>query len=126
MNDDLLAGRGVLIAPNHAAFADPYLLLDAAERVGTGLFFMTAWQVFGTRSRFHQLVLQQHGCFSVDREGTDLTAFKQAVALLAERAEPLVIFPEGELYHTSDRVTPFRPGFVPVANAVPLTSVVLM
>jgi len=46
----------------------------------------------------------------VDREGSDLHAFKRAVQVLSEERFPLVIFPEGEVYHINDRVTPFREG----------------
>jgi len=59
--------------------------------------------------------LRSHGCFSVDREGTDLRAFKQAVEILQKGKHPLVIFPEGEVYHINERVTPFREGAAAIA-----------
>jgi 1-acyl-sn-glycerol-3-phosphate acyltransferase len=61
--------------------------------------------------------LQWHGCFSVDREANDLTAFKEAVSVLRGRPEPLLIFPEGDIYHCNDRVTPFRDGAAAIAIA---------
>src|SRR5688500_17660102 len=101
-------GGGVLVTPNHYAYADPYLLFEASDRVDRPFYFMTAWQVFGTSPWVKQEVLRRHGCFSVDREGTDLRAFRQAVEILQEGRNPLVVFPEGEMYHSGDRVTPFR------------------
>ena len=51
----------------------------------------------------------------LDREGSDLRAFKRSVKILKESKYPLVIFPEGEVYHLNDRVTPFRDGAAMIA-----------
>jgi 1-acyl-sn-glycerol-3-phosphate acyltransferase len=45
----------------------------------------------------------------------DLRAFRQAVDILVAGKYPLVIFPEGEVYHINDRVTPFRYGAAAIA-----------
>ena len=37
--------------------------------------------------------------FSVNREGGDVAAIKIAIKILEEAKHPLVIFPEGEIYH---------------------------
>lgn len=108
-------GAGVLITPNHAGHPDPFLLCDVADEVGRPFHFMTAWQVFASQSRIARRAMQWYGCFSVDREGTDLHALKHAIGILAKSANPLVIFPEGEVYHTNDRVTPFREGAAAIA-----------
>ena len=52
---------------------------------------------------------------SIDRESTDRQAFKTAVNILQSQPVPLVIFPEGDIYHTTDRVTPFREGAAAIA-----------
>src|SRR5262245_10346202 len=106
---------GVLLAPNHAGHPDPFVLGEVADRVRRPFHFMTAWQVFASQSRLARRVMRWHGCFSVDREGTDLRAFKEAVGILSRGSNPLVIFPEGEVYHTNDRVTPFRDGPAAIA-----------
>ncbi len=108
--------RGVLVTPNHPGHADCYAFYGAADQVGFPFNFMIAWQVFQRGSRLKRLVLQHHGCFSVDREGTDMRAFRKAVELLQNDSHPLVIFPEGEVYHCSERITPFREG--PAAMAL--------
>lgn len=108
--------RGVLITPNHSSHADPLVLCKTSEEAGQPFYYMAAWQVFARSNVFRRLVLRQHGCFSVDREGTDMRAFRQAVDVLRNRDNPLVIFPEGEIYHVNDRVTPFRDG--PAAIAI--------
>jgi 1-acyl-sn-glycerol-3-phosphate acyltransferase len=111
----LAEGKGVLITPNHSAHYDAGALYIAADRVGLPLYFMTAWQVFGVSSRFDQWAMQRLGCFSIDREGVDRQAFKQAVRVLQSEPYPLVIFPEGDIYHTSELVTPFREGAAAIA-----------
>jgi hypothetical protein len=76
---------------------------------------MTAWQVFGVSTPWQQWVMQKNGCFSVNREGIDTESFKVANDILQNRKEPLVIFPEGDIYHTNDHVTPFREGAAAIA-----------
>jgi 1-acyl-sn-glycerol-3-phosphate acyltransferase len=111
-------GKGVMITPNHSAHYDAPCLYVAMDQLNLPLYIMTAWQVFGMASRFERFAMQRLGCFSIDREGTDRQAFKQAVQILQEEAHPLVIFPEGDIYHTTDFVTEFREG----AGAIALTA----
>jgi len=109
------SGNAVLITPNHPTHADAYSIYAAAEAIGVPFYLMTAWQVFLDKSWIGRKVLQWHGCFSVDREATDIGAFRQAVAILEKRRQPLVIFPEGEVYHSNARVRPFREGAAAIA-----------
>lgn len=108
-------GHGVLITPNHASHADCYAVYTAADQLGYPFYVMIAWQNFIRDGLLKQIALRQHGGFSVDREGTDMRAFRQAVEILQSRPNPLVIFPEGEVYHINDRVTPFREGPAAIA-----------
>lgn len=107
--------HAVLITPNHSTHADAYSIYAAADEIGVPLYMMTAWQVFADKSLFGRQVLRWHGCFSVDREATDLRAFRQAVEIMETRREPLVVFPEGEVYHCNARVRPFRDGAAAIA-----------
>lgn len=108
-------GCGTLITPNHSTHYDSAALYIAADRVDTPLYFMTAWQVFAMSSPLEVIAMQRLGCFSIDREATDRQAFKQAVDVLESQPHPLVIFPEGDIYHTNDAVTPFREGAAAIA-----------
>lgn len=101
---------GVLVASNHVTYSDPLVLAEAADRVHRPFYYMTAWQVFGSSPWMKRALLRRFGCFSVDREGTDLRSFRTAVEILCSQRHPLVIFPEGEMYHTNDRVMPFHEG----------------
>ncbi len=107
--------HAVLITPNHPTHADAYSIYAAADAIGVPIYLMTAWQVFADKSRLARHILRWHGSFSVDREATDLRAFRQAVEILEERPHPLVIFPEGEVYHCNARVRPFREGAAAIA-----------
>lgn len=106
----LRQGSGVLITPNHPSHADPFALLVAADRLGDPFFFMTAWQVFRSTHFIGRRVLERHGCFSINREIYDVGAFRRAVDVLQNKSQPLVIFPEGDVYHLNDRTMPFRHG----------------
>lgn len=108
-------GKGVLITPNHSAHYDSVALYSAMDKISQPIYIMTAWQVFAMSTRFECWGMQRLGCFSIDRESTDRQAFKQAVKVLQEEPHPLVIFPEGDIYHVSDRVTPFREGAAAIA-----------
>lgn len=113
----LRQGAGVMITANHSFHYDSFMLWEASDRLGRPFHFLTAWQVFAMSSRFDRWSLQRHGCFSIDREDNDRQAFKQAVDILKDSAFPLVVFPEGDIYHTNDRVTQFREGAAGIAMA---------
>ncbi|NND99160.1 MAG: 1-acyl-sn-glycerol-3-phosphate acyltransferase [Pirellulaceae bacterium] len=115
VRDQLDQGCGVLVMPNHASHADPYVIYAGADKVGTALHVMATWHVFHDQPRLIQWALRKHGCFSVDREANAIGAFRIATKILQEKREPLVLFPEGEIYHCNDRVTPFREGAAAIA-----------
>lgn len=104
------AGQGVLITPNHPGHGDCYLLWEALIRLRKPCYVMTAWQVFEMAKPLDRLIYRQHGCFSVDREGNDMAAMRQVLHVLGGTSNPMVIFPEGDVYHLNERVTPFRDG----------------
>lgn len=109
------ANKGVLITPNHAAHYDSNALYVVGDRLNQPLHFMTAWQVFAMSNAFERWAMQRLGCFSIDRESTDRQAFKQAIQILQHESAPLVVFPEGDIYHTTDQVLPFREGAAAIA-----------
>jgi hypothetical protein len=109
------AGKGVMVVANHSAHFDSEVLYAAADEVRVPLHFMTAWQVFAMSGALGRWAMRRMGCFSVDREGNDRQAFKQAVEILQTYRHPLVIFPEGDIYHRTDAITPFREGAAAIA-----------
>ena len=115
VRDQIAEENGVMVMPNHSSHADPYVIYAAADQVGTPLHVMATWHVFHGKPRLVQWALRKHGCFSVDREANDIGAFRVATGLLQDAEAPLVVFPEGEIYHCNDRVTPFREGAAAIA-----------
>ncbi|MEC8929358.1 MAG: 1-acyl-sn-glycerol-3-phosphate acyltransferase [Verrucomicrobiota bacterium] len=104
-----LAGSRLLFLPNHPTHSDPLVMMEGLRQAGLTSRLMAAYDVF-ERSALHAWVMQRIGAFSVDREGSDRQALKEAIGTLAEGREPLTIFPEGNVYLMNDRLTPFLDG----------------
>ncbi len=102
------AGDAVLLAPNHADHADPHLMMEVGRRHGLPFHFMAAREIFEAGA-VQSWALQAMGVFSVDRDGPDLAAIKTAIGLLGDGV-PLVIYPEGEIYHHHERLDPLHEG----------------
>ncbi len=103
------AGHAVLLAPNHADHSDPHVMTALIARHGMRSHFMAAREVFEV-SKAGAYALQSMGVFSVDRDGPDLSAIKTAITLLETSSDPLVIYPEGEIYHHHERLDPLHEG----------------
>jgi hypothetical protein len=72
-------------------------------QAGTALYTMASWHQF-MDGRFKAWLLRRIGAFSVHREGLDRTAIKTGIELLVEARRPLVIFPEGIITRSNDRL----------------------
>ena len=105
---------GALICPNHSHLADGAVMMHASSRAWRPFHFMAAWHVFRKHGGIDGWALQRMGAFSVDREGCDRRAIRQAIDLLAG-GRSLVVFPEGEIYHLNERLTPLREGVAFIA-----------
>jgi 1-acyl-sn-glycerol-3-phosphate acyltransferase len=102
-------GHAVLLAPNHSDHSDPHVMLEVTARHGLRPYFMGAREIFEV-SRLAGWALQSVGVFSVDRDGPDLSAIKTAITILERADQPLVMFPEGEIYHHHRRLDPLNEG----------------
>ena len=102
-------GDRLLFVPNHPSHSDPQVLSEVHRRLGVDSCFMAAYDVF-LRTRFCAWSMQRLGNFSIDREGSDRKAMAAAIKVLTEGKKALNIFPEGNVYLTNDRVTPFLDG----------------
>lgn len=110
-------GDGVMLTSNHPGRADGLVMLELADRLGQAFCAMAAYQIFDGRAGVRQWLFPRLGVFPVDREGSDRAAFKAAVEAMAGARHPLLIFPEGEVYYTADRLTPLRDGAAAIALA---------
>ena len=83
----------LLFLPNHPTQCDPQIYLEALRQIGISTHIMAAYDVFLRNERTAR-IMQRLGAFSVDREGSDAKAMKQALATLADGRHALTIFPE--------------------------------
>jgi len=109
IRDARAKGDRLVFVVNHPSHSDPQVLTEAQRRLGIPSCFMAAYDVF-LRSRFTAWSMQKLGNFSVDREGADRKAMAAAIATVTAGDYALNIFPEGNVYLTNDRVTPYLDG----------------
>jgi 1-acyl-sn-glycerol-3-phosphate acyltransferase len=110
-------GDSVLITPNHPDLADPAILFTLSRRAGVAFCYMAAHQIFAGNAGLRRFILPRLGVFPVDREGADRAAFQAGLDVLVRAKNPLVVFPEGEIYFLGDRLTPLREGAAALALA---------
>jgi 1-acyl-sn-glycerol-3-phosphate acyltransferase len=97
------AGHGVMFAPNHCRPCDPEVIGVLCDHIRRPPFIMASWHLF-MQGRIQRLMLRAAGVFSVYREGVDRESLRAATAFLAEGRRPLVIFPEGIVSRSNDRL----------------------
>jgi 1-acyl-sn-glycerol-3-phosphate acyltransferase len=106
----------VMLTPNHCRPCDAYVVAWLGAQAGTPLYTMASWHVFMGR-RSEAWLLRRLGAFSVYREGLDRTAIRTAVELLVEARRPLVIFPEGIITRSNDRLGALNEGAAFIAHS---------
>jgi len=111
----IAAGHGVLIAPNHCRDEDPFILSALAREVGQPVFVVASAHLF-MGSKLQSFLLRRAGAFSIYREGMDKQAVQTSIEILETAERPLVIFPEGHISRTNDRLTPMLEGTALIAR----------
>jgi 1-acyl-sn-glycerol-3-phosphate acyltransferase len=109
------AGHGVVLTPNHCRPCDPMVLFPLGIAVGAPIHIMASWHLF-MESRLQTWILRRAGVFSVYREGMDREALKCAIQILSDAKRPLVLFPEGVISRSNDRVNHMMDGTVFIAR----------
>ena len=116
-----IPGRGgVLIASNHQSFLDPILIGVGLKRQ---IHYMARRSLF--KNVFFRWFIKSVNAFPVKREGVDVGAIREAMALL-RRGETVLLFPEGT--RTWDgTIGPIERGFGMIARraGVPLVPAVI-
>jgi 1-acyl-sn-glycerol-3-phosphate acyltransferase len=87
--DKIPPQAGLIIASNHIAGADPFLLGSAVPRE---LWYMAKKELF--KSFFLGWFIKRVNAFPVDRFGFDLEVIKKSISLL-KQGKALIMFPEG-------------------------------
>jgi len=109
------AGHGIILAPNHCRPGDPMALGLMASSLSQPLYVMASWHLFA-QGRLFAWLLPRMGAFSVYREGLDREALKCALDILTGARRPLVIFPEGVVSRTNDRLNHLMEGTAFIAR----------
>ncbi len=112
----LAQGHGVLLAPNHCRPCDPMVLGALSRTVGRPFFTMASAHLF-TQGRLLAWLLPRVGAFSVYREGMDRESLKTAIDILKRGRRPLVLFPEGVISRTNDRLNHLQEGTAFIARS---------
>ena len=109
LRDSLAAGHGIMLTPNHCRPNDPLIIGELCRRVGTAPLVMASWHIF-LESRWKAFLLRRAGAFSVYREGMDRQALQTAIDILHQAKRPLVVFPEGVITRTNERLAALMEG----------------
>jgi 1-acyl-sn-glycerol-3-phosphate acyltransferase len=110
--ENLPAKGAVILAPTHRSRWDALLVPYAAGYQTTGRhlrFMVTADEVVGLQGWF----IQRMGGFAVDTKRPAIASLRHGVELL-EAGEPVVIFPEGDIYREK-LPQPIKPGLARLA-----------
>jgi 1-acyl-sn-glycerol-3-phosphate acyltransferase len=116
LSESIRAGHGVVVAPNHCRDEDPIVLGILSRCVGKPFFIMASAHLFA-QTKMKTFVLRRAGAFSIYREGIDRAAINTAIEILETAQRPLVIFPEGFIARTNDRINELMEGTAMIARS---------
>lgn len=109
------AGKAVVLAPNHCRPPDPMVVALGAKRAGVYIYTVASWHLF-RQNWLQSFLLPRLGVFSIYREGLDRESLKCCVDILTTGQRPLLLFPEGVINRTNDRLGEFLEGLGMVAR----------
>ncbi len=116
LRESLAAGHSVVLAANHCRPSDPLVMVELCRRAGVVPFTMASWHLF-KQGPIQRFCLRRIGGFSVYREGLDRKALQASVDILNTTRRPLVIFPEGVITRTNDRIVALMEGLAFIARS---------
>jgi 1-acyl-sn-glycerol-3-phosphate acyltransferase len=115
LNRSLAEKHGILLASNHPRPCDPLVLGQLSRVVRRPFFSMASWHLF-MNGGWEGWLMHKLGGFSVFREGVDRLALSAAIEILVTGERPLLIFPEGAVSRTNDRLNPLLEGMALIAR----------
>ncbi len=104
------------MCPNHCRPSDPMLMGLIVKEAPCHIYAMASWHIF-KQSRLEGFIANRCGGFSIYREGLDRQALDCSVQIVSEAERPLVIFPEGVISRSNDRLLAFMDGVSFIARA---------
>lgn len=105
-----LAGKRVLVCPNHSFRHDPEVMFAVSAQAGEEFNFVAAREVFDYNNGWNGWLLQKMGVYSVVRGAVDRESFKTTKTLLVQGRKKLVLFPEGEISWQNESLLPLESG----------------
>ena len=115
LKESLRAGHGILLTPNHCRMSDPLVMGWLARECGV---WSTPWpagtcssRVASWAGRFTRWVPSASIAKGVDRQ-----AINVAIEMLESAERPLIIFPEGAVSRTNDRLQALLDGVAFIAR----------
>lgn len=105
-----LAGKHVMICPNHSFRHDPEVMFAVSAQAGEAFNFVAAREVFDYNNGLNGVLLQKLGCYSVVRGAADRESFKTTKSILVNGKKKLVLFPEGEISWQNEVLLPLESG----------------
>jgi 1-acyl-sn-glycerol-3-phosphate acyltransferase len=111
------AGHGVMLTPNHARPCDPMVAGLLPQRLGRPAHFVAASHVFTAGGRFQAWLSRRMGAYSIHRWGMDRESLKAGIQILADARRPLLLFPEGHITRTNDRLGALLEGTAFIARS---------
>ena len=109
LRSSIAAQDGIILCPNHCRDADPMLIGMLCKATPCHVYSMASWHIFN-QSALEAVVVRMLGGFSVFREGIDREALDTAVRVVSTAERPLVVFPEGVISRSNDRLLPLMDG----------------
>ena len=109
---EAIRGCPTVLAPNHPAYEDPFVMFSLSKRLSQPFYYMAARETLD-KGRFGGIrcdLMQRVGVYSVVRGTADRNAFRTTRELLSEGKWPLVIFAEGEISRQNDTIMRFERG----------------
>ena len=103
LKKSLAAGHGIMLTPNHARPGDPIVMGVLAKAANTNVYAMASWHLF-KQDWFTAFAIRRMGGFSLYREGMDRQSINTAIGIIETAERPLIVFPEGSVTRTNDRV----------------------
>src|SRR5690606_28791965 len=100
---------------NHCRYADPLALGYLARQAKTHVYAMASWHLFN-QGWFYSFAIRRMGAFSIYREGVDKRAINTAIQILEDAERPLIVFPEGSVSRTNDRLHALLDGVAFIAR----------
>ena len=115
LRESLSEGHGIMLAPNHCRPSDPIVMGFLAREAGTHVYAMASWHLYN-QDWFTAFAIRRMGGFSVYREGLDRQAIDTSLHTLETAERPLIVFPEGAVTRTNDRLHALLDGVAFIAR----------